>query len=237
MNFAVILAGGIGTRMGAHNLPKQYVEVNGKPVLIYTLEKFEKCQTVDRIIVVADTLWHDKITEWCREYGISKVCAYALPGETRQLSTVSGLVACEEQQSEPDDVVVIHDAARPMVSPALITEVINAAREYGGAMATVTAKDTIYCSEDGQFVTGLLNRASLRCGQTPEAFKLTTYLEQCRRINPEELARFNGCTEVAFKCGVNVCVVPGEEMNFKLTTQEDMDRLYTVLGIPREQHQ
>ncbi len=236
MNFGMILAGGMGTRMGIENLPKQYVEVNGKPVLVYTLEQFQSCQDIDRIIVVADQAWHCQIENWCRQYGIAKFSGFAAPGVTRQQSVLSGLLACEAQQSGPDDIVAIHDAARPMVAPALISAGIEATKEHDGALAAITAKDTIYGCADGQFVTGLFDRSALCCGQTPETFKLGTYLEVNRKATPEDLDKFHGCSELAFKYGLKVRVIPGDEMNFKLTTQEDLDRLYTVLGIPREHH-
>lgn len=236
MNFGIILAGGVGARMGIENLPKQYVEVNGKPVLVYTLEKFECCGDVDRILVVADPAWHDRITQWCREYGIRKFSGFAAPGVTRQQSVFSGLLACEAQQGSPEDIVIIHDAARPMVTPALITAGIEATREHDGALAAITAKDTIYFCQDGRFITGLIDRSTLRCGQTPETFKLGVCLDINRKATPEDLEKFHGCSELAFKYGLDVRIIPGEEMNFKLTTQEDLDRLYTVLGIPRKQH-
>jgi 2-C-methyl-D-erythritol 4-phosphate cytidylyltransferase len=236
MNFGIILAGGTGTRMGLKNLPKQYVEVNGKPVLVYTMEKFQSCEDIHRIIVVADIVWHTPICSWCEQYGITKFSGFAVPGETRQQSVFNGLLACEEQQVSPDDIAAIHDAARPMVSPALISAGIAAAKECGGALAAITAKDTIYCCEDGRFVTGLLERSALCCGQTPETYNLDVCLELNRKATPEDLEKFHGCSELAFKYGQTVRVIPGEEMNFKLTTQEDLDRLYTVLGIPRKQH-
>lgn len=236
MNFGIILAGGVGARMGIANLPKQYVEVNGKPVLVYTMEKFQACRDIHRIIVVADQAWYPQIEDWCRQYSIDKFSGFAPPGQTRQQSVFNGLLACEAQRSGPDDVVSIHDAARPLVSPALISAGLVAAKECDGALAAITTKDTIYHCEDGRFITGLFNRATLCCGQTPESFRLDICLELNRKATPADLERFHGCSELAFQYGLNVRIIPGEEMNFKLTTQEDLDRLYTVLGLPRKQY-
>ena len=236
MNFGMILAGGVGSRMGIKNLPKQYVEVNGKPVLVYTMEQFEKCTDVDKIIIVADTVWHNQITEWCLQYNITKFSGFAVPGETRQESVVSGLLACEAQQVSPQDIVIIHDAARPLVSTKLISAGIDAAVEHSAVLAAITTKDTIYLCQDGCSVTGLFDRSTLLCGQTPETFNLSLCLELNRAATLEELKQYHGCSELAFAHNQRVHIIPGEEMNFKLTTQEDLDRLYTVLGIPREQH-
>lgn len=230
MNIAIILAGGVGSRMRSDGLPKQYVDVGGKPVLIYTLEKFENCPSVDRIIVVANEQWKEDILCWADTYGITKLCAIAEPGDTRQESVLSGLLACETYLSDEDDMVLIHDAARPLVTCELINACVEAGKDHDACLPVIPMKDTVYCSTNGNSVTGLTDRSTLFCGQSPEAFKFLKYLQLNKNTPTAQLKAIRGSCELAYANGLDICMIPGEEMNFKLTTKEDMDRLHKVLG-------
>ena len=231
MNIAVILAGGVGSRMRGDGFPKQYIEVGGKPVLIYTLEKFQTCQAVDRIVVVANEQWKADILAWCDQFGISKLSAIAEPGETRQESVLSGLATCEQFSDFPEDIVLIHDAARPLVTPELINAVVEQSKTHDGCLPVIPMKDTVYCSTDGKTVTNLTDRSTLFCGQSPEAFNLQKYLLLNRQTPIEQLKLIRGSSELAHQYGFEISLIPGEEMNFKLTTQEDMDRFCSICSI------
>ena len=161
MNIAIILAGGVGSRLRSDGFPKQYIEIEGKPVLIYTLEKFQICQDVDKIVVVANEQWKTDILSWADKFGISKLCAIAEPGETRQESVFSGLLACEAYQETPEDMVLIHDAARPLVTTEQITACTEAGKACDGCVPVIPMKDTVYYSVDGKSVTSLTDRSTL----------------------------------------------------------------------------
>lgn len=229
MNIAVILAGGIGSRMRSDGFPKQYIEVKGKPILIYTLEKFQACAEVDRIVVVAHSQWEEKILSWAEQYGIDKLGCVAPQGETRQESVLNGLQACRKYADTPDDVVLIHDAARPLVSTGLISACVAAIAGYDGCLPVIPVKDTMYYSVDGKTINDLTDRSKLFCGQSPEAFKLQRYLALNEETPRQILQQIRGCSELAFQNGFHICMIQGEEMNFKLTTAEDLDRLCTFL--------
>ncbi|MCR4648548.1 MAG: 2-C-methyl-D-erythritol 4-phosphate cytidylyltransferase [Lachnospiraceae bacterium] len=224
MYYAIILSGGIGTRMKMNGFPKQYIEVNGKPILIYTLERFENCREIDGIIIVAAKEWHDQIRKWLIQRRISKFLAFALPGEQRQESILYGLRECLRFNPSENDVVIIHDAVRPLVSERLITECINNAKQYGGCMPILPVNDTIYQSIDGKDITSLLDRKTLFAGQSPEAFFLLEYLKLNEEISREELNAYKGTSEIAFKNGINIRLIPGENTNYKITTVEDLER-------------
>ncbi len=228
MNYAIILAGGIGSRMGTDGPPKQYCMVEGKPVLVFTLEKFEQCPAVDRIVVVASESWHGRISDWAGEYSIVKLRSLAPAGSSRQSSVLSGLDACLAEGGGKDDVVVIHDAARPLVSISLIEECISAAARYGGCMPVLPVHDTVYRSSDGARISGLLDREQLFVGQTPEAYRLDAYARLNREADGDELRSCHGSSEIAYRHGMEVRLIPGAEMNFKLTTPEDMSRFRTI---------
>ncbi len=230
MNIAVILAGGTGTRMRDDGFPKQYLEVNGKPVLVYTLEKFQSCEIVDRIIVVADSQWEARIHSWAAHYGITKLCAVAAPGQTRQESVFSGLLACEPYISGQEDYVLIHDAARPLVTPELICTSVKSTYGHDGCLPVISIKDTVYYSLDGHSITGQADRSTLFCGQCPEVFRLSAFLALNKRTPPDVLKKIRGCCELAFQNDMDIVMIPGDEDNFKLTTATDLRRFTDLVN-------
>ena len=201
MNIAIILSGGTGTRLGA-DIPKQYIEVNGRTIISYCLECFEACDEIDAIQVVADPAWQETIAE----ERFAKIKGFSKPGETRQLSIVNGLEDVRKF-AEEDDTVIIHDAARPLVSEELLKRIIVAAGEHQGAMPVLPMKDTVYYSKDGQSIDSLLERKCIFAGQAPEAFKLGAYYNANRKLSEDEMLKINGSTEPAILAGMDVVMV------------------------------
>ena len=228
MNYAVILSGGVGRRMGNDALPKQYMEVNGKPVLVYTLEKFQDCPQVDEIIVVANHDWDDQIWAWAKQHNITKLTTIADPGPTRQESLLSGLKACKGTGEA--DVVLVHDSARPLVSVELISHCVEALPGYDCVLPVLEMKDMIYVSNDGKEITGFADRSTLFCGQSPELFNLQEYLQLNLQTPQHELEAIRGGCELALRKGLKVGMILGEDNNFKLTTPSDMDRMKLCLA-------
>ena len=149
MNYAIILSGGIGTRMQMGDFPKQYLEVEKKPILLYTLEQFQKSSAVEKIVIVAADAWREKIRGWMEEDGITKFLAFADAGDTRQESIHNGLTVCMEDSVSENDGVIIHDGVRPLVSEQLIGDCLAALADHEGCMPVLPMKDTIYQSSDG----------------------------------------------------------------------------------------
>ena len=172
MNYAIILSGGIGTRMQMGDFPKQYLEVEKKPILLYTLEQFQKSSAVEKIVIVAADAWREKIRGWMEEDGITKFLAFADAGDTRQESIHNGLTVCMEDSVSENDGVIIHDGVRPLVSEQLIGDCLAALADHEGCMPVLPMKDTIYQSSDGTKIDHLLERSTLFAGQAPEAFRL-----------------------------------------------------------------
>lgn len=222
MNIAIILSGGIGTRMGA-DCPKQYIEVNKRPIISWSIETFASREDIAKVIIVADKNWVSYILNHST-MGREKIC-FAQPGETRQCSIYSGLRKAIELGFSNEDIVVIHDAARPLVTNRIINECIRGLEEgYDGVMPALKVKDTTYVTEDGITISCLLDRGKLRAGQSPESFRLGSYLMLHEKISRHELLKINGSTEIAFKAGKRVKIIDGEESNFKITTPEDLVR-------------
>ena len=221
MNIAIILAGGVGSRMKSIDRPKQYIEVKGRPIINYCLKTFEKKKEIDEIYIVADKLWQDYIEEWLKKDNITKFRGFAPAGQSRQHSIYNGLKACEDSAKE-EDIVIIHDAARPFVTEGIIDGCIQGATELDGAMPVITVKDTVYRSKDGKSIASLLERSELFAGQAPESFQYGKYKKIHDEASDEELMNTRGSSEIAYKHGMNIRLFEGAEKNFKITTMEDL---------------
>ena len=222
MTYTLLLSGGVGARMGL-DLPKQYLEFRGRPVISYSLSTFDRHPLIDRIIIVADRQWRGEIDKWLDEFGIKKFLGYADPGETRQYSIINGLKEIERLGGA--DKVIIHDAARPLVSDKLITDCLENLDGCDGVMPVLPAKDTFYLLDEQGMASKLLPRALLAAGQAPEAFNYAKYLEANMSLSRDEILKINGSSELALKCGLTVRTVPGDERNIKITTPNDLTLL------------
>ena len=220
LNTAVILAGGVGTRMGADR-PKQFLTVNDKPIIAFCLKTFENHPKIDAIVIVVDESWRDYVTEWLQIENITKFRSFADPGKTRQHSIYSGLKAAA-QFTHDADAVIIHDAARPMTDERIISDCIDGAYEMDGAMPVIPVKDTIYQSADGKKIDSLLKRSELFAGQAPESFNFGKYFAIHNLVDDSEIAATNGSSEIAYRHGMKIKLVDGSESNFKITTPEDL---------------
>ena len=228
MNFAVILAGGIGTRMG-QPIPKQYLLIENKPVLIYTLEAFERCDDIDKFVIVADPFWRDQIRQWLSQYNITKFLDFADPGSTRQDSVYSGLTVCKLYAHSQDDVVVVHDGARAMVSSRLISTLVAGLKGYDGCISVLPMKDAIFISKTGEAIDALVDKATVFSAQTPECFYLLPFWTINSQATPTERAAAVSNYEMGFKHNWRIHICPGDENNFKLTTPADIDRMIGLL--------
>ena len=232
MNVALILSGGTGTRLGA-DIPKQYIEVLGKPVIAYCMEILFRHKCVDAVHIVADLVWQEKIREWMdSDKEIlsfkRKFHGFSEPGENRQLSILNGLTDIYKYAKDTD-LVMIHDAARPLLSEGMITDCFETAKDYDGVLPVLPMKDTIYGSSDGRRITALLKREELFAGQAPEVFRLGKYYEANQKLLPEQILTINGSAEPAIMAGMNVAMIPGDEGNFKITTREDLERFCEIV--------
>ena len=224
MNYAILLCGGTGTRLGA-NIPKQYLRVNGKAIMSYCMISAQKHPDVDSIVIVAHEDWRDFIKNEIDNFGVDKFFCFADAGESRQHSVLSGMKAIIDnaESVSADDKVIIHDAARPNLSEKLITDSFDFG-EYDCTLPVINVTDTTYYSEDGKEVTQLLNRDKLYGGQTPEGFYLKQFYDVNMAMTDEQLSAVRGSCQAAFEAGLKVRMIPGDTNNYKITTIEDYDR-------------
>jgi 2-C-methyl-D-erythritol 4-phosphate cytidylyltransferase len=220
MKVGIILAGGSSGRLSELKVPKQFVEVGGVPLIMYCLQMFERCANIDALAIVAMEPWQEQIRKWLEKYGIGKFKMFVLPGRTRQHSIYNGMLAVQSLQPEH---VIIHDAARPLVTELDIRSCINESEGYDGATPAIPLTETIYQSEDGATITDLLNRDKLLAGQTPECYDYAKYLKAHKTLCNTELVNIRGSSEVAAKAGMKIHLYKGNPQNFKVTTIVDFE--------------
>jgi len=235
MNIALLLSGGTGSRIRSE-VPKQYIRVGDQMIVTRSLCRLMGHGLIDGVWIVAAREWQDAIVEdVCNALHDSagnaeeylqwkqKLLGFSAQGDTRADSIYRGLLDLR-QRMDPMDVVLIHDAARPMVSQELITSCLMACATHDGAMPVLPMKDTVYESADGQVITRLLERQHVYAGQAPEAFRYGKYLEAYRRLSPAQIASLHGSTEPAIMAGMDIAMLPGDENNYKITTPMDLKR-------------
>ena len=180
-------------------------------------------------MIVAHEEWHQEIKAWIKSFSIDKFLGFAAAGDSRQGSIYNGLKYLRDFAGQ-DDNVIIHDAARPLISNELIRNCLLPLDAYDGVMPVLPAKDTFYQSVDGKHINSLLPRAQLFAGQAPESFKFEKYLSLHEKLSATELDRITGSTEIALKNNLNVLMISGEEINFKITTDNDIDLFNMYIG-------
>lgn len=222
-NVAVVLSGGTGTRMGA-DIPKQYIELLGKPILVHTLEQLQRCEAVDGVLVTASPQWEARILRWKQEFSLSKLLEVAPAGENRQLSIWSGLKAAEKFVDRDGQAgVIIQDAVRPLASVGLLNRLLGALAEAPAVMPALPVTDTVYASRDGQWVDGLLDRSTLFAGQAPEAFHYWPYWALYRDAPEKDISAMSGSCQMPYSRGWKVKLIPGEWENIKITYAKDLE--------------
>lgn len=212
---AVIVSAGNSTRMGGIN--KQFLELNGAPVLANTITAFQKSSIIDEIIIVTRESDIDAVAKLVDKYEFTKVANIVAGGETRQLSVYNGVISA----SNIADLVVIHDGARPLVSDRVITETVKSAAEFGAAATGVKVKDTVKVVDDNDNIIDTPDRTYMRFIQTPQVFKKDLYLDAVNTV--ENSKDFTDDCKLLEAYGKTVKFIDGDYENIKITTPEDIE--------------
>lgn len=221
MNIALIKAGGVGRRMGAE-IPKQFISIDGKPIIIYTLESFERHPNIDEIVVVCLKGWHDILRSYCKQFGIKKVKMIVNGGETSLKSIKNGLMAMRDHYSD-DDMVLVHDGNRPLISQEIISDTIASCQRYGSAVAAIPVTDEVMEIEgDALSSTKFLDRKKMYRIQTPDAYRFSLLRSLFDKATEEQLTNLGATNTLMIACGGTVHFSHGSELNIRLTTQEDI---------------
>lgn len=221
MNIAIIFASGSGVRMGA-GIPKQYLEVNGKPILIHTVQLFQFHKEIDKIYVAVQESYIPYVESLVQEYHLTKVAGVLAGGATAQDSIYFAMKRAAEENN-PDSIVLLHDGVRPFISYDVISDNIASVEKYGNGITCTPCYETILLSKDGEKVDSVPYRKETFTAQAPQSFYLRDIIEIHDRIRSSDTKYENmvdACT-MCTKLGIPVHMVSGNRGNIKVTTPEE----------------
>lgn len=230
MKIALILAGGSGERT-EQSVPKQFISIYEKPIIIYTLEAFQKHPEVDAIIVSCISGWHDVLKGYAAAEGITKLRWVIEGGENGQSSARNALLELEETCKD-DDIVIIHDAVRPMISQEIITDCIAKAEKYGSGLSAIRCQETIMRTDDGESGSTGIDRNDIMRVQTPQAYKYGRALWAHKEALNRGITNAVYTNTLMMDLGEELHFSLGSNKNIKITTLEDID-MFKALYVTR----
>ncbi|MDY6354543.1 MAG: IspD/TarI family cytidylyltransferase [Lachnospiraceae bacterium] len=224
MNIALIIAGGSGKRMG-QDIPKQFIPVYDKPVLIYTLESFERHPEIDAIEVVCLDGWQEVLRACASQFHISKLKGIVSGGKSGQESIRNGVYHLEGKAA-PNDIIVIHDGIRPLVDDSVLSDVLRKARQYGNAVTAMPYNEQIFIvdPEDNTTTKKYIPRETLRRVSTPQAYQFDLLREKYHEAFEKEIGIYGSSytNTMMVELGVTLHFAAGSDKNIKLTTKDDL---------------
>ena len=235
MNYALIIAGGSGNRMG-QDIPKQFMHVAGIPVIIHTLKCFQQHPDIDSIAVVCLFGWETVLRAYANQFLIDKLKWIFPGGKTGMESIHNGIYGLKEAGCDDDDLVLIHDSVRPLLSQEIISNNIATCKAYGYAITGIQCREAILESEDGFVSSTSIPRDKLIRTQTPQTFRLSNIIkvhERARELGIKDSVA--SCTLIAEVGGIDMHIVPGSEKNIKITTVEDLEILKSLMHTNKEE--
>lgn len=229
MNYAVIFAGGIGSRMNS-TTPKQFMMVDDKPVIIYTLEQFEKHRMIHAISVVCLEGWIDILQDMIKHYGIKKVKYIVKGAETGQQSIYNGLKAIyDDREDTSGDIVLINDGVRPLVSQKIISLCIECVKNFGSGVASAPVADTVGIVDDYGQIIDIPDRSKCYSLKAPQGFYLQEIISAHHQAMNENKYCFTNSAELFKYCGHKVHAFTDSGVNFKITSPADIELMRIIL--------
>ncbi len=236
MNIAVIIAGGSGSRMG-QNIPKQFINVYDKPIIIYTMESFQKHPMVDAMEVVCIEGWHDVLWAYSRQFNITKLKWVVGGGKTGQESIRNGIYNLEGI-ADVNDIVIIHDGIRPLVDATVLSDVIQKAKEFGNGVTSLPYNEQIFVvnSEDETTTKQYIPRETLRRVSTPQAYKFGRLDEAYHEAYEKGIGIYGSAytNTMMVELGETLHFAAGSDKNIKLTTKDDLEMFKGYLKMDKE---
>lgn len=225
MNIAIVIAGGRGNRMG-QSIPKQFINVYDKPILMYTLEGFEKHPMIDAIEVVCIEGWENVVWAYAKQYGIKKLKWIVKGGDSGQESIRNGVFNLENECAD-EDIIIIHDGIRPLVDAEVLTDVITKAHIYGNAVTSLPYNEQIFVisKDDNHTTTQFIPRETLRRVSTPQAYRFDLLDSKYHEAFEKEIGIYGShyTNTMMVELGVRLHFAAGSDKNIKLTTPDDLE--------------
>lgn len=224
MIYGVVLAGGVGSRMGNVGKPKQYLLIGDKPILIHTLEKFYMQSEFEKVLVLCPQEWMSHTKNLIKKYIRDTERVVVLQGGDTRNETIMNAISYIESQGNlnEDTIIVTHDSVRPFVTQRILEENIQYAKEYGACDTAVAATDTIVCSEDNVVISDIPERRKMYQGQTPQTFKALKLKNLYQALSEEEKNLLTDAAKIFVMKGEKVHIVEGEVFNIKITYPYDL---------------
>lgn len=233
---AIIIAGGTGHRMG-QDIPKQFINVNDKPVLMYTLDGFQKHPQIDAIEVVCIDGWHDVVWAYAKQFNITKLKWVTSGGETGQESIRNGVYSLKDVCSK-DDIIIIHDGIRPLVDATVLTDVIKVAKEKGNAVTSMPYNEQIFvvAEDDSSTTTKYIPRETLRRVSTPQAYTYGKLDWAYHKAFEEKIGIYGSSytNTMMVELGERLNFAAGSDKNIKLTTKDDLEMFKAYLKAEKD---
>ncbi len=231
-NYVILLAGGVGSRMGA-DIPKQFLEVKGKPIIVYSLENFQRNPQIEKIVVVCKTDWINHLQTIVDKYELSKVSWIIEGGETGHDSIRNGVFFLKDKVN-PNDFIIVHDAVRPVLPQKAINELLKVAHENGNASSSIACHPPIVYTED--FKSGItdIDREHVMLTASPQAFLYSTALRCYEQAESEDKHNFTFTSSLFIHYGERVYFAKGTTCNIKITQKEDLALFEALLSVPEE---
>lgn len=235
MTTAIIIAGGSGSRMG-NDIPKQFINVYNKPVLIYTLESFQKHPQIDAIEVVCIDGWHDVVWAYAKQYKIDKLKWVVSGGATGQESIRNGVYNLEGKVSN-EDIIIIHDGIRPLVDEAVLSDVIVKAHQYGNAVTAMPYNEQIFVIDDEISTTKYIPRETIRRVATPQAYQYGLLNSKYHEAYEKKIGIYGSSytNTMMVELGIRLYFAAGSDKNIKLTTRDDLELFKAYLKTDKEE--
>lgn len=228
MNIALLTAAGVGSRMH-QEIPKQFIHINNKPVILYTLEAFQQSPLIDEIITVSLENWKDMLWAYAKQFGITKLKYIVNGGATGQESILRGLLELQKEHNQTD-VVMVHDGNRPMISQEIIEDSLAVYNKYGSAVAAIPCVEAIFKSDDGISSDMAIPREKLFRTQTPHTYTLGDLLQAHREADEQNIYNTTASCVLMQKLGKTVFFSKGSEKNLKITTSADIETFIAYLS-------
>lgn len=229
MNIAAIFAGGVGKRMRSKDLPKQFLKIHEKPIIVHTIELFNEHPEIDAIVIACVADWMDFLNSLIKKYNLDKVKKVVPGGESGQESIYNGLKAAEEISSGENDIVLIHDGVRPLITAKTITDNIASVQIHGSAITSVKVKETVLLVDEDEAIKEVPNRADSRLARAPQSFYLKDILSAHKAaIKENKLDFIDSCSMMQYY-GKKLYLVDGPQENIKITTPDDFYSMRAIL--------
>jgi len=222
--YAAILAGGVGNRMHSATIPKQFLTLGDRPIIIWTIQKIIRSQAFDHLYVAIHPEWKDYLRDLIDRWEINTDSMTIVSGGKERLDSIENVVDAiyDAHTVDPDDKILIHDAVRPFITDQIIQDSLRALDRHPAVVAAIPATDTMLWIENGTRVDSMPDRSKLFNGQAPDSFRLSILAKSLKELTPQQRRVITGTAQICLLDGIPIHTIPGDPVNIKLTSDSDM---------------